>query len=135
MKSQKISLQKICLAGLAALALIAGCHSHKTQPPTAQDIDAAKEDAQRDVEKARAEATRDVKSAEKISGSSKGVAQAKAEGAYDIAMVKAEGDHKVATEKCLTLQASLQQACRDQADADYESAKAAAKAIRVARQP
>ena len=133
MKSQKISLQKICLAGVAALALMAGCHSHKTQPPTAQDIDAAKQKAQREVEKARAEATRDVKSAEKIGGSSRGVQQAKAEGAYDIAMVKAEGDHKVATEKCLTLQASQQQACRDQADADYESAKAAAKAIRVAR--
>jgi len=43
MKSQKISLQKICLAGVAALALMAGCHSHKTQPPTAQDIDAPAE--------------------------------------------------------------------------------------------
>jgi hypothetical protein len=129
-----MKLRKISLAGLAALALVAGCHSHKTQPPTAQDIEAAKQDVQREVEQARAEATRDVKSAEKISGSSKGVAQAKAEGAYDIAMVKAEGDHKVATEKCLTLQASLQQACRDQADAEYASAKVAAKAIRVARQ-
>jgi hypothetical protein len=129
-----MKLQRISMASLAALALIAGCHSHKTQPPTAQDIEAAKQDAQREVEQARAEAARDVKSAAKISGSSKGVAQAKAEGAYDIAMVKADGDHKVATEKCLTLQAPLQQACRDQADADFESAKAAAKAIRVARQ-
>jgi hypothetical protein len=128
-----MKLHKISMAGLVALALIAGCHSHKTQPPTAQDIEAAKQDVQREVEQARAEAAKDIKSAEKISGSSKGVAQAKAEGAYDIAMVKADGDHKIATEKCLTLQASLQQACRDQADAEFESAKTAAKAMRVAR--
>jgi hypothetical protein len=128
-----MKFQKISMAGLAALALIAGCNSHKTHPPTAQDIEAAKQDVQHEVEQARAEATKDIKSAEKISGSSKGVAQAKAEGAYDIAMVKADGDHKVATEQCLTLQASLQQTCKDQADAEYESAKATAKAIRVAR--
>ena len=46
----------------------------------------------------------------------------------------ADGDHTVATEKCQTLQASLVQACKDQADADYETAKAAAKAARTARQ-
>jgi len=40
--------------------------------------------------------------------------------AYDIAMVKAEGDHTVATEKCQTLQASMMQACKDQADAAYD---------------
>jgi hypothetical protein len=135
MKLQPLKLQKIGVAGIAALALIAGCHSGKTHPPTAQDIEAAKQDAEREVEQARAEAAKDIKSAAKISGSSKGVAQAKAEGAYDIAMVKADGDHKVATEKCLTLQASMQQACKDQADADFETAKATAKASRLARQP
>jgi hypothetical protein len=127
-----MKLQKMA-AGVAVLALMVGCHSGKTHPPTAQEIEAAKQDAQSEVEKARAEASRDVKSIEKTSGSSKGVAQAKAEGAYDIAMVKAEGNHKVATEQCLTLQAPTQQSCRDQADAEYEKAKTAAKATRLAR--
>ena len=61
----------------------------------------------------------------------------KARAALDMASArlrKAEGDHNVATEKCQTLQASLTQACKDQADAEYEAAKAAAKATRTARQ-
>src|SRR5882757_774529 len=127
-------LQKITLAGTAALALLAGCHPHKTPQTTAQDVEAAKQEAQREVEQARKEASKGIKSATKVSGSSRDVAQAKAEGAYDIAMVKADGDHEVATEKCLTLQATLQQACKDQSDAEYETAKATAKATRVARQ-
>jgi len=49
-------------------------------------------------------------------------------------MIKAEGDHQVATEKCQTLQASMMQACKDQADAEYETAKTTAKATRTARQ-
>jgi hypothetical protein len=118
-----------------ALGLMAGCHSNKTPQTTAQDVAAAQQEAQREVDRARTEAAKDLKSAAKVTGgSSKGVAQAKAEGAYDIAMVKADGDHNVATEKCMTLQASMQQACKDQADAEYETAKAAARATRVARQ-
>jgi hypothetical protein len=127
-------LQKITLAGAVALALLAGCHPNKTPQSTAQDVEAAKQEAQREVEQARTEASKGIKSAAKVSGSSRVVAQAKVEGAYDVAMVKADGDRKVATEKCLTLQASLQQACKDQADAEYETAKATAKATRVARQ-
>ncbi|HWJ36122.1 MAG TPA: hypothetical protein VNR70_12690 [Steroidobacteraceae bacterium] len=130
-----MEFQKIALAGVAALALIAGCHSGKTPQRTAQDVEAAQQEAQREVERARAEASKDLKSAAKVGSSPRGVAQAKAEGAYDIAMVKADGEHNVATEKCLTLQAPLQQACKDGADAEYETAKAAAKATRVARQP
>lgn len=127
-------LRKMSVGGLLALVLIAGCHSKTTPPPTAQDIEAAKQDAQREIAQARAEASKDIKSAEKVSGSGKSVARAKAEGAYDIAMVKADGDHTIATEKCLTLEVSLQPACKQQADADYESAKVAAKATRVARE-
>lgn len=126
--------QTMSAAGIVVLALMAGCNSKKTHPPTAQDIEVAKQEAQREVDQARAEASKDIKSAQKVSGSSKSIALAKAQGAYDIAMVKADGDHKVATEKCLTVVAAQQQACRQQADADYESAKAAAKATRVARE-
>jgi len=120
---------------MAALTVLAACHSHKTPQATAQDVEAAKQDAQRAVEQARIEATKDVKSALKTGGGNpRDVALAKATAAYDVAMIKAEGDHQVATEKCQTLQASMMQACKDQADADYETAKAAAKATRTARQ-
>ena len=130
-----MEFQKMSWAGLAALTLIAACHSHQTPQATAQDVEAAKQEAQRAVEEARKEATKDVKSAIKTGGGNpREVAQAKVTAAYDIAMIKAEGDHKVATEKCQTLQASMMQACKDQADAEYETAKATAKATRTARQ-
>ena len=128
-------VKKISWAGMAAIVVIAGCHSHKTPQATAQDVEAAKQEAQHAVEQARIEATKDVKSALKTGGGNpRDVALAKATAAYDVAMIKAEGDHTVATEKCQTLQASMMQACKDQADAAYETAKATAKATRTARQ-
>jgi uncharacterized protein YbjQ (UPF0145 family) len=121
---------------LASVALVAGCHQAKAPPQaSAQDIEAAQQEAQREIADARREAAKDVKSAAKTMGAdSKGVSQAKAIGSYDVAMVAADGDHKIATEKCLTLQPAQQKPCSDQADANYEAAKAAAKDTRVARQ-
>src|SRR5258708_904651 len=130
-----MEFHQISGSAIAGLMMIAACHSHKTPQVTAQDVEAAKQDAQRAVEQARIEATKDVKSAVKTGGGNpRDVALAKATAAYDVAMIKAEGDHTVAREKCQTLQASMMQACKDQADAEYETAKAAAKATRTARQ-
>jgi hypothetical protein len=130
-----MEFQKIRWVGLAVLTVIAACHSHKTPQATAQDVEAAKQEAQHAVEQARIEASKDVKSALKTGGGNpRDVALAKATAAYDVAMIKAEGDHQVATEKCQTLQASMMQACKDQANAEYETAKATAKATRTARQ-
>jgi len=70
----------------------------------------------------------------KEGGSTAQLAHAKAVAAYDLAMVKADGDHKIATEKCLTQPVAELQSCREQADADYEAAKANAKLARMARQ-
>jgi uncharacterized protein YceK len=125
----------MALLCLAVQTLLSGCHSHKTPTATDQDLEAAQREAQREVAEARAEASKDIKSATKIAGpASKDVTYARATGAFDVAMARAEGNHKVATEKCLTLEAALQTACKDQADKDYETAKAAAKAARTARQ-
>jgi hypothetical protein len=115
--------------------LVAACHkANAPQPVTAQDLQAAQQEAKREVADARAEASKDVKSAAKVSGSDAAVVSAaKATAAYDVAMAKADGDHKVATEQCLTLQADMQQACKDQADAAYQSTAAAAKGARMAK--
>jgi hypothetical protein len=48
------------------------------------------------------------------------------EGQEETALAKAEGDHKVAIERCEALPAEQQEACKDEADAAYEAAKAAA---------
>ncbi len=121
----------------AALLATLLCGCHKTPLATQADVAAAQDDARKEVEQARAEARKDVKSAVKVSGATggdgKNVAVARVTGTFDIAMAQAEGDHKVAIVKCMTLDLALQQPCKDQADAQFQSATAQAKAMRGSR--
>jgi hypothetical protein len=122
---------------VAAFAMTGLCGCHQKPPPVATpaDVAAAQQEAQHEVEQAQVEAKRDVKSAAKVMGvDSKDVARAKITGAFDIAMAHADGEHKVATEKCMTLEPSAQQPCKDNADTDYQSAVAKAKAARISQQ-
>lgn len=113
-------------------AICSGCHRGAAHPVTAVDVAAAQADAQKEVSEARLEAKKDVKSAAKLGGpESKNVAVARATGSFDVAMATADGAHKVAIEQCLTLPADAQQACKDRADAEYQTAAANAKALRV----
>jgi hypothetical protein len=48
---------------------------------------------------------------------------------YDVAVAQADGQRKIAKEKCETMSGDAQKACKDQADADYESAKAQARRL------
>jgi len=126
-------------ASTVLLLVIAGTlgSCHKKAPPiaTPEDVAAAQQEAQREVEQARVEAKKDVKSAAKIMGmDSKDVVRARITGAFDVAMAHADGDHKVALQKCMTLDPAAQPACKDQADADYQTMVAKAKAARVSQQ-
>ncbi len=113
------------------LGIIGGCHQKPSPVATPADVEATQQEAQHEVKQAQAEARKDVKSAAKVMGmDSKDVARARVTGAFDIAMVHADGDHKVSLAKCMTLEPSVQQACKDKADIDYQSAVAKAKAIR-----
>jgi hypothetical protein len=110
-----------------------GCH-RAPAPVTEQDVAKVQADAQSEVDQARLEARKDVKNATKQAGAdSKNAEMARVTGSFDVAMANADGDHKVALEKCLTLAANAQQACKDQADAQYQAAAASAKAARVAK--
>jgi len=73
-----------------------------------------------DVAEARSEATQDVAEAQVDMN------QNVMEGQEETALAKAEGDHKVAIEQCEALPGDQQKACKDEADANYEAAKAAA---------
>jgi predicted small lipoprotein YifL len=120
---------------IALLGICGGCHKKAPPVATPADVAAAQQEAQHEIDQAKVEAKKDVKSAAKIMGvDSKDVARAKVTGAFDIAMARADGDHKVAIEKCMTLEPSAQQPCKDQADIDYQSAVAKAKAARVSLQ-
>jgi hypothetical protein len=129
-------IRRTSLFGLTLLLALGGCQRAKTPAPvTETDVAAVQQDAQKEITEAKVEAKKDVKSAAKVAGAeSPETAQARVTGAFDIAMAQADGTHKVALEKCMLLLAAAQQACKDQADADYETAAATAKATRVAKQ-
>ncbi len=117
-------------AVFAMFAVCGGCQK-KPLPVAVPDVAAVQLEAQQEVAKAKLEAKNGVKSAVKIMGAdSKDVARAKITGVFDIAMTRAEGNQKVANEKCMTLEQSAQQACKDKADSDYQTAVSQAKAVR-----
>jgi hypothetical protein len=132
---QRQWIRRTSVVGLAVLLALGGCHRAKTPVVTEADVAAAQEEAQKELGQAKVEAKKDVKSAAKLAGAdSREAAQARVTGAFDIAMAQADGAHKVAIEKCMLLAAAALQACKDQADFDYQTAAANAKAIRVAKQ-
>ncbi len=108
----------VSLTGAAALSMLAACNGAKAPDTAARDIAAADRSAAHEVADAQRDAQKD-QSAD----------------AYNVAVAQADGDHKVAIQKCETLQGHDQQVCKDQADADYDAAKANAKSAKVASQP
>jgi hypothetical protein len=108
----------IALIGLVTLGSLAACNNAKSPDAAARDITAANNSAAHEVADAQRDAQKDMSA-----------------DAYNVATAKADGDHKVALEKCETLQGHDQQVCKDQADADYEAAKANAKAAKTAETP
>jgi len=106
------------LAAIAAFAALAACNNSKSPSSAAHDIADARQSANTEVARAQTDQQKDMSS-----------------DAYNVAVAKADGDHKVAIQKCETLQGHDQQVCKDQADADYDAAKANAKARKAAQQP
>jgi hypothetical protein len=106
------------LTGITAFMLLAGCNHAKSPETAAKDIAAANTSAAKEVSDAQRDRQKDMSA-----------------DTYDVTVARADGDHKVAIQKCETLQGHDQQLCKDQADADYEAAKANAKATKVAQQP
>lgn len=94
----------------SALALTFGaCNKAEDPAETRADVAEAQSEAREDVAQAQADASKDAM-----------------ESNEDTAMAKAEGEHKVAIERCEALPSDQQTACKDEADATYEAAKAAA---------
>jgi regulator of protease activity HflC (stomatin/prohibitin superfamily) len=96
------------MAGAFALSLGA-CNKAEDPAKTQADVAEAQSEATQDVAEAQADANKSAM-----------------ESNEDTAIAKAEGDHKVAMERCEALPGDQQKACKDEADATYEAAKAAA---------
>lgn len=100
----------ISMVGVAALALGA-CNNAKSPDAVATDV-------------AKAEQKADAKVDDKLND----LNNKDAKGMYDVKTTAADGDHKVALEQCESLSGTAQKDCKDTADANYDLAKARAKA-------
>ena len=109
--------------------LIVGCNKAKSPDTVAKDVAAAEQKASTEVANSEKAASQDLeKQADKVDDKLVALNNAAAKDAYDIAVAKADGDRKVALANCLAAAGDAQKACKDQANADYDAAKANAKA-------
>jgi len=89
-----------------SLSALAACNKAEAPADTANDVAEARKDAASEM----GSAATDMR-----------------ESAQDVEETRIEGDHKVALEKCESLAGEAQKACKDSADATYESAKSRLK--------
>ena len=119
--------------GVLSIAVLAGCNNAKSPDVVANDIAAAQQKTADNVADVRKEASKEnARATDKVDDKSKDLNNVEAKGAYDIALARAEGNHKVGLEKCKAVSGDVQSKCEDMADADYNAAKANAKASEVA---
>jgi hypothetical protein len=116
-----------------SLALAAGCDRAKSPDAVAKDVANAEQKASNEVAKSQDDASKDIsKDADKVGDKLVDLNNVAAKDAYNISLAKADGDRKISLAKCDALSGDAQKGCKDQADADYNAAKANAKAAEVA---
>ena len=113
-------MQRIIIPMMGVLVLaLSACNNAKAPEAVANDV-------------AKAEQKAEAKVDEKL----KDLNNTDAKGAYDVTATAADGGHKVALEQCEALAGTAQKDCKDKADADYDLAKARAKAdLAATKQP
>jgi hypothetical protein len=113
---------------VAALAL-AGCNKSKSPEDVSKDVTNAEQKASNEVAKseARAQSALD-RSYEKINDQKIKFNNDAAHQTYNVTIAKADGNRKVALATCESQSGDVQKACKDQAEADYKTARADAKA-------
>jgi hypothetical protein len=123
----------LVLCATVIAGLLTACNQAKSPEKVQSDVANANASANKDAAKAEHRQARVDASAndEEFAAVDKAQAQ-KADAAADTLVTKAEGANKVALAKCEALTGDAQSACKDQANAALEMAKAKAKGIKAA---
>jgi Tfp pilus assembly protein PilP len=125
--------RNFCLVLSAATLLALSACGQPSTATVQNNVADARQDAAKDTDKAMQDQARTDASATADAQSAVDKADdKKADAAYDVTVTEAEGRHKVAIEKCNGLSGDAKKACKDQADATLEMAKANAKASKAA---
>ena len=121
------------LAGACALS---ACNHAKSPAEVAKDTQAAEHKAIDEIAKAEQTAADKEASARKdVRGEQRDYAHVAAVQDQNVADTAADGARKVELARCEALNGAAQKACRDQADAEYDEAKARAKQERIESDP
>jgi hypothetical protein len=116
-------------AAVVGVVLFGGCNNAKSPDAVAKDVAAAEQKAATEVSKSQEKASSDLgKAADHVEDKVVAFNNTAAKDTYDIAVAKADGDRRVSLANCAALSGDDQKRCKDQADADYNAAKANAKA-------
>ncbi len=108
---------------------LAACDKAKSPEAVEKNVAAAEQKASNEVTNSQNDAAKDIsKSADKVGDKLVDLNNTAAKDAYTIAVAQADGDRKIALAKCEALSGDAQKNCKNQADADYDAAKANAKA-------
>jgi hypothetical protein len=130
-----MKLKLLTVVGLMGFSLLSACNKENSPDVVASEVAATRQKAAVETANAQRDASKDnAAAADKLDDKSRDLNNVEAKGAYDVAMAmaKADGDHKVALEKCTAMSGDAQSKCKDVADANYNVAKANAKATEVA---
>jgi hypothetical protein len=115
---------------VVGVVLICGCNNAKSPDAVAKDVANSEQKAAAEVSKSEEKASSDLgKAADHVEDKVVAFNNTAAKDAYDIAIAKSDGDRKIALANCSALSGNDQKRCKDQADADYDAAKANAKAM------
>jgi hypothetical protein len=120
-------------AALIAVLMLTGCNQAKSPEKVQSDVAHADASADKDTGKAEDRQARvDASENNKESVATDRAENAKADAAADTMVTEAQGVNKVALAKCEALSGDAQSACKDQANAALEMAKANAKGMKAA---
>ena len=112
---------------IAALALV-GCNKSKSPEDVSKDVAKAEQKANNEVAKSEKHALSALdKSYDKVNDQEMKFNNDAARQTYNVAIATADGNRKVALATCESQSGDSQKACKDQAEADYRSARADAK--------
>jgi|SRR5581483_6968474 len=124
---------KISWVLAAAIMLALGaCHKAEAPAKVQQDVANAQESAAKSTEKAEASESKvDTKADSNLATEQDKAGSQKENAAADTATTEAEGAYKVAMAKCESLSGDRQAACKEEAKAQLDMAKAKAKAMKA----
>ena len=124
------------LFALALACVLVACNKAKDASDVAHDTARAEQEAQDNAAKVQQKADARIASARgDVRDEQRDLAHVESVEGQKVADAQAEGDYKVALARCESLSGANQKACKDQASADYDAAKAHAKQERAGADP